>query len=88
MINIAHIDTNCEMEPMQLGDILFGHSEHQRIKFMETSLIYQNYPTLYFPQKAHTKIEVQSQQQNYDYLVHVMAEMLKKYASDIQEMEV
>lgn len=88
MTNIAHVDINCDVEPIQLGDVLFGHSEQQRIQYMEVSSIYQNYPTLYFPEKAHTKIEVQSRQQNYDYLVHVMAEMLKKYALDIQDMEV
>lgn len=88
MTNIAHVNTNCNLEPIKLEDVLFWHSEQQSIKFMEKSSICQNYPTLSFPEKAHQKIEAQSQQQNYDYLVHIMAEMLQKYAPDIQEMEV
>ena len=88
MSNVAHIDISCDIEPAQSGDILFRNSSQQKIGFMEPSSICQNYPTLHFPAAPHTKLEAQSQKQNYDYLVHTMAEMLQKYVSDIEETEV
>lgn len=88
MDNKMYIDISCEIESAQSEDILFKHSKQQKFGFMEISSIYRNYPTLHFPEKPLTKLEAQSQQQNYNYLVHTMAEMMQKYAPDIQEMEV
>lgn len=41
--------------------------------------------SLRFPSKVVSVREQQAQRQNYDYFVHTMAEMIKKYASEITE---
>lgn len=38
-----------------------------------------------FPSRVVSVREQQAQQQNYDYFVHTMAEMIKKYAPEITE---
>lgn len=43
------------------------------------------YTTMHFSSRIVSVREQQAQRQNYDYFVHTMAEMIKKYASEITE---
>lgn len=43
------------------------------------------YTSMRFPSRVVSVREQQAQQQNYDYFVHTMAEMIKKYAPEITE---
>lgn len=43
------------------------------------------YTSMRFPSRVASVRERQAQQQNYDYFVHTMAEMIKKYAPEITE---
>lgn len=43
------------------------------------------YTSMRFPSRVVGVREQQAQQQNYDYFVHTMAEMIKKYAPEITE---
>ena len=40
-----------------------------------------------FPNEAKTKEEKQAQQMNYDYFIQTLTELVKKYASNIEEVE-
>lgn len=42
-----------------------------------------HYTSMHFPSRVVSVRERQAQQQNYDYFVHTMAEMIKKYAPEI-----
>ena len=43
------------------------------------------YTSLSFPSRVADSSVLQAQRQNYDYFIHTMAEMMKKYASEILE---
>ena len=43
------------------------------------------YTSMRFPSRVASVREQQAQRQNYDYFVHIMAEMIKKYAPEITE---
>lgn len=43
------------------------------------------YTSMCFPSRVVSVREQQAQRQNYDYFVHTMAEMIKKYAPEITE---
>lgn len=43
------------------------------------------YTSMRFPSRVVSGREQQAQRQNYDYFVHTMAEMIKKYAPEITE---
>lgn len=43
------------------------------------------YTSLRFPSRVVDSGVLQAQSQNYDYFIHTMAEMMKKYAPDILE---
>ena len=43
------------------------------------------YTSMCFPSRVANVKEQQAQRQNYDYFVHTMAEMIKKYAPEITE---
>ena len=43
------------------------------------------YTSMRFPSRVGSVREQQAQKQNYDYFVHTMAEMIKKYAPEVAE---
>lgn len=62
-----------------------AHKPEELLQFFleETKRCYCTY--MRFPSRVVGVREQQAQQQNYDYFVHTMAEMIKKYAPEITE---
>lgn len=82
------LKNNCKLSDIQERDVLYYHIEQCKTGYMDISSFYQNYPTLHFPEKPYAELEEKVQKQNYNYLVHTMADMIQKYAPEIQKLEV
>lgn len=69
-------------------DIIMSRNSHQAKELLNLFLEETkrcHYTSMHFPSRVVSVREQQAQRQNYDYFVHTMAEMIKKYAPEITE---
>ncbi len=64
-------------------DIIMSRNSNQAKELFIEEAKRCYFTSMHFPSRVVSVRERQAQQQNYDYFVHTMAEMIKKYAPEI-----
>lgn len=73
---------------MSVTDFIMYKASYQPEKLLQSFLEESRrcyYTSLQFPSRIADSTELQTQNQNYDYFIHTMAEMMQKYAPEILE---